>query len=111
MAPRRSPEPFNAFNTIVSVVNNGGGTYTITFSENVNVVSGFEGEAAIILHSASDDHWTTIVTGAAGVSITIVVTSQDGSDDCINAIMWTHPTSIHSTGDPFQVAAPVEIIP
>ena len=94
--------------TVVSAVNNGDTTYTITFSEAiVNLSPGTPTpDPNFLLFSATANGWQPAIFSAAEIGNTITITMTGLYTDATNLAILAQPSDL-SAADPFQIIAPI----
>jgi hypothetical protein len=93
--------------TVISVVNNTDGTYTVTFSEPItNLNPGTPTpDPNLILYSPGINLWIYAATDAAAIGNAIVLTAQVGRTDCTLFAVMAAPANIAAT-DSFEIVSP-----
>lgn len=94
--------------TVISVLNNGDGTYTITFSEPItNLNPGTPtNDNNVLLWSTGSQSWVVASFDAPEIGSTIVITASGSLNDCTELIILDQPTDL-SAGNPFQLVSPI----
>ncbi|MBV8069887.1 MAG: hypothetical protein JO270_08290 [Acidobacteriaceae bacterium] len=87
----------------MSVANIGGGSYRVTFSAPVTVVTPGNPDIAIVLRSSGSDEWVSCQGVNQFSSTEVDVEDQNDATDCNAIAIMEQPTNLHAA-DPFATA-------
>lgn len=90
--------------TLISVTNEGGGNYTLTFSDPISFFGG-DTESSILLYSPSEGGWITITTIEKSGPNSVLANEANFDSDCTRCVILDQPSTFDSVST-IQIATP-----
>lgn len=96
--------------TLTAAINNGDGTYNLTFSAPVEIIAPFTQEPNVGLYSINEYNWQPTAWLSQIDANTVQAQNAGGSTDCNAIVFFGQPLYLTST-DTFPIVAPEFAIP